>query len=106
MALDLVAGLEGRRWPTGDAVEVRVGIALGPVVAGVIGRRKFAFDVWGDTVNLASRLQSASRPGGVLVAASVAERTGDRFIFSPLDEVELKGKGRQAVRYVVGRTSA
>jgi class 3 adenylate cyclase len=105
MALDLVAALEGRRWPTGDAVQVRVGIALGPVVAGVIGRRKFAYDVWGDTVNLASRLQSASRPGGVLVAASVAERTGDRFVFGPLEEVELKGKGRQAVRYVTGRAT-
>jgi class 3 adenylate cyclase len=105
MALDLVAALEGRRWPTGDVVQVRVGIALGPVVAGVIGRRKFAYDVWGDTVNLASRLQSASRPGGVLVAASVAERTGDRFVFGPLEEVELKGKGRQAVRYVTGRAT-
>jgi class 3 adenylate cyclase len=106
MALDLVAALDGRRWPSGDAVQVRVGIAMGPVVAGVIGRRKFAYDVWGDTVNLASRLQSASQPGGVLVAASVAERTGDRFVFGPLEHVELKGKGRQGVRYVAGRASA
>jgi class 3 adenylate cyclase len=106
MALDLVSGLEGRRWPSGDAVQVRVGIAMGPVVAGVIGRRKFAYDVWGDTVNLASRLQSVGRPGGILVTAAVADRTGDRFVFGPLELVELKGKGQQEVRYAIGRRRA
>jgi class 3 adenylate cyclase len=103
MALDVVAAMEARRWPSGDPVGVRVGVAAGPVVAGVIGRRKFAYDVWGDTVNLASRLQSSGRPGQVLVAASVAERTRDRFVFGPLMHLDLKGKGSQGVRLVVGR---
>jgi class 3 adenylate cyclase len=103
MALDLVSGLEGRRWPSGDRVDVRVGVAVGPAVAGVIGRHKFAYDVWGDTVNLASRLQSAAPPGGILVADAVAERTGARFVFGPLEHRDLKGKGKQGVRIVVGR---
>ncbi len=106
MALDLVTVLDGRRWPSGDPVGVRVGIAMGPAVAGVLGRRKFAYDVWGDTVNLASRLQSAGRAGRVLVAESVAERTSAHFEFEPVEYVDLKGKGSQPVRFVLGRTEA
>jgi class 3 adenylate cyclase len=105
MALDLVTTVRGRRWPSGDEVGVRVGIAIGPAVAGVIGRRKFAYDVWGDTVNLASRLQSAGRPGCVLVSEPIAAQVGDRFVLGPLEYVELKGKGRQGVRFVEGRVS-
>jgi len=105
MGLDLVAAIEGRRWPSGDLLGVRVGIAIGPVVAGVIGRRKFAYDVWGDTVNLASRLQAAGRPGSILVAESAVEQVGDRFAFGPREHLELKGKGSQAVRLLVGRAA-
>jgi class 3 adenylate cyclase len=103
MALDLVAALDGRRWPTGDPVGVRVGIATGPVVAGVIGRRKFAYDVWGDTVNLASRLQSAGSPGRILVTEAAARLTADRFIFAPVEYLDLKGKGSQGLRALEGR---
>jgi adenylate cyclase len=56
MALEILAGSETVRWTSGDPITVRVGVASGPVVAGVIGERKFAYDVWGDTVNVASRL--------------------------------------------------
>ena len=93
MALDLVAAIRGRTWPSGDELGVRVGIATGPVVAGVIGRRKFAYDVWGDTVNLASRLQAAGRPGCVLVADAVAERAGDRFVYGPPEQPGAQGQG-------------
>jgi class 3 adenylate cyclase len=103
MALDLVSALEGRSWPSGDPVAVRVGIAIGPVVAGVIGRRKFAYDVWGDTVNLASRLQAAGQPGSILVAESAVEHTTDRFEFGPSESMDLKGKGPQTLRALVGR---
>jgi class 3 adenylate cyclase len=103
MAVDLVSALERRRWPSGDPVGVRVGIAVGPVTAGVIGRRKFAYDVWGDTVNLASRLEASAPSGGVLVPASLADRAADRFVFGPLERLDVKGKGRQEVRLVLGR---
>jgi class 3 adenylate cyclase len=105
MALDLVHALEGRRWPSGEPVGVRVGIASGPVVAGVIGRRKFAYDVWGDTVNLASRLQAAGRPGSILVTDEEVERVGDRFVFGPPEALELKGKGSQLVHVLTGRAA-
>ena len=62
MALEILAGSEVVRWPSGDPITVRGGIATGPVVAGVIGERKFAYDVWGDTVNLASRSRRRASP--------------------------------------------
>jgi len=105
MALDLVAVLESRRWPSGDPVRARIGIATGPVVAGVVGQRKFAYDVWGDTVNLASRLESTGQPGRILVSAALAERVADRYAFGPPELLELKGKGLQPVRFVVGRAT-
>jgi class 3 adenylate cyclase len=70
MALEIMACLEGAHWPTGEPMDVRVGVASGPVVAGVIGRRKFAYDLWGDTVNVASRLESHGEPGRILVSGS------------------------------------
>jgi class 3 adenylate cyclase len=103
MALDLEDVLETRHWPAGDPVQVRIGIALGPVVAGVVGQRKFAYDVWGDTVNLASRLESTGQPGRILVSAALAERVQGRFRFGPIEQRELKGKGEQAVCFVLGR---
>ncbi len=103
MALDLVTAMDERRWPSGDPVRIRVGLASGPVVAGVIGRRKFAYDVWGDSVNLASRLQTAGRPGSILVTDAIAISAGDAFRFGPVEYVDLKGKGRQAVRVLLGR---
>jgi class 3 adenylate cyclase len=103
MGLDLLDVVEGRRWPSGEPIGVRVGIATGPVVAGVIGRRKFAYDVWGDTVNLASRLQAAGQAGRVLVADAAAGAIADRFTLGPPILLELKGKGTQAARPVLGR---
>jgi class 3 adenylate cyclase len=105
MALDLEEALEARRWPSGEPVQARIGIALGPVVAGVVGRRKFAYDVWGDTVNLASRLESTGRAGRILVSAALAERVAGRYAFGPVELLELKGKGQQPVCFVVGRAA-
>jgi class 3 adenylate cyclase len=103
MALDVSTVLESRRWPSGEPVRVRIGIALGPVVAGVVGRRKFAYDVWGDTVNLASRLESTGQPGRILVSAELSRRAAERYRFGPVELLELKGKGPQPVCFVLGR---
>jgi class 3 adenylate cyclase len=62
-------------------------------VAGVIGRRKFSYDVWGDTVNTASRLESHGEPGRINVSEAVYLRLQDRFAFEPRGTIELKGKG-------------
>ena len=93
MAVGIVEVLKGERWPNGEPMEVRVGIATGPVVAGVIGRRKFAYDLWGDTVNLASRLESNGTPGRILVSAATAAALGSRYRFSDALVLALKGKG-------------
>jgi len=82
---------------------IRIGISNGPIVAGVVGVSKFAYDVWGDTVNVASRLESTSEPGRIHVSAELAERLADRFEFEPRGDVDLKGKGARATCFLTRR---
>jgi class 3 adenylate cyclase len=103
MALDIMDCLDGARWPTGEPIAIRVGVASGPVVAGVIGRSKFAYDLWGDTVNVASRLESHGEPGRILVSAATHGLLVGRFAFSEPTTVELKGKGPTEAWFLLGR---
>lgn len=98
VALDMFGALaqSGSRW------QMRIGIHAGPVVAGVIGTRKFAYDVWGDTVNVASRLETTSLPGRIHVSAPVARALESDFVLEPRGMTELKGKGEMATWFVVG----
>ena len=93
MALEILECLRGARWPSGVPLEVRIGIASGPVVAGVIGRRKFAYDLWGDTVNVASRLEANCEPGRILVSEATAQSLEADYDLGAPCTVELKGKG-------------
>jgi class 3 adenylate cyclase len=102
MALQILLDCEKERWPSGDPIVVRGGVATGPALAGVIGDRKFAYDVWGDTVNLASRLEEQSDPGQVLVSERTADEVSDRFSFGETRIVDIKGKGPTPVRALVG----
>jgi len=77
----------------GCPLQLRVGIHSGPLIAGVIGRRRFAFDVWGETVNIASRLQVAAKPGRILVSQSVREASAGRFLFGAHRNLSLRGCG-------------
>jgi class 3 adenylate cyclase len=77
----------------GHRLRVRTGIATGPVVAGVIGRRKFSYDLWGDTVNTASRMESSGIPGCIQVTRATWERVRDRYPWAVREGVEIKGKG-------------
>jgi hypothetical protein len=90
------------RWPSGDPIVVRVGIASRPAVAGVIGRRKFAYDLWGDTVNLASRLESHGQPRRILASESVVAHLEGAYEFGPPMIVDLKGKGPTRARFLLG----
>ena len=74
-------------------MKLRVGINTGPVVAGVIGRSKYIYDLWGDTVNLASRMESGGVPDGIQVTRPVYEKLKDEFVFEPRGFIEVKGKG-------------
>jgi class 3 adenylate cyclase len=105
MAVDILAEAGEVRWPSGEPIAVRCAVATGPAVAGVIGNRKFAYDLWGDTVNLASRLEQYGEPGHVLVSESTAERLTDRFEFGPVRVMDVKGKGPTPVRVLLGRRS-
>jgi class 3 adenylate cyclase len=103
MALEILAEAGQVRWPSGDRIQVRVGVATGPAVAGIIGYRKFAYDLWGDTVNLASRLQESARVGQVLASEPTARELDDRYAFGPIQMIDLKGKGPTPARILLGR---
>lgn len=103
MALDVLTEAGRIRWPSGDAIVVRGGVATGPAVAGVIGERKFAYDLWGDTVNLASRLEEYADPGHILVSGSTVEEVAHRYDFAPAQVLDLKGKGPTPVNVLQGR---
>jgi class 3 adenylate cyclase len=105
MAVDIIREAGAVRWPSGDQIVVHGGVATGPAVAGVIGRRKFAYDLWGDTVNVASRLEEHGQPGEVLVSEATAVRLEDRYEFGPIRIFDLKGKGRTPARALLGRSS-
>jgi class 3 adenylate cyclase len=85
-----------------DGVELRIGIDSGPVVAGVIGRRRFIYDLWGDTVNTASRMESHGVPGRIQVTERVMRRLEDRFVFEPRGMIEVKGKGPMPTWFLLG----
>ena len=75
-------------------MKLRVGVNSGPVVAGVIGKSKYIYDLWGDTVNLASRMESGSVPDAVQVTRTVYEQLKGQFVFEPRGTIEVKGKGK------------
>ena len=75
------------------SMKLRVGINSGPVVAGVIGKSKYIYDLWGDTVNLACRMESGGMPNSIQVTRRVYETLKDEFVFEPRGEIEVKGKG-------------
>ena len=84
MAVDIITDAGKFRWPSGDPIVVRGGIATGPAVAGVIGDRGSPYDLWGDTVNLASRLETNAEPGRFLVSESTARSEYRVYFLVPL----------------------
>jgi class 3 adenylate cyclase len=100
-ALRMCAFAAGRRARGGW--QSRIGIHAGPIVAGVVGSSKFAYDVWGDTVNTASRLETTSEGGRIHVSAELARRLEAAFVVEPRGLVDLKGKGATETYWLVGR---
>lgn len=90
--------------PEFGPLEIRLGLHAGPVVAGVIGKRKFSYDIWGDTVNTAARMESTGIPGEVQVTATVQERLKHDFDFEPRGAVPVKGKGQMETFLLRPRT--
>jgi adenylate cyclase len=102
-ALAMAPELAGLAAETGTALQVRIGIDTGPVVAGVIGRAKFIYDLWGDTVNTASRMESHAQPGTIQVTERTYERLRERYELVPRGTVEIKGKGQMNTYLLLSR---
>jgi adenylate cyclase len=103
MALDLQAALDGCAARVGTRLSVRIGLSTGPVVAGVIGKRRFIYDLWGDTVNTASRMESHGVPGAIQVTETTYRRLKDRYRLERRGLVTIKGKGPMETYLLVGR---
>ena len=103
LALEMLKAVEDMHTPAGRPVHLRIGLHSGPLVAGVVGGSRFLYDLWGDTVNTASRMEATGTPGRIQVSDALHTRLGDRFRFEPRGEIEVKGKGRMPVWYLTGR---
>jgi class 3 adenylate cyclase len=105
MALDLAEAVGNIEAAARLGIRFRIGLHCGPVVAGVIGSRRFIYDVWGDTVNLASRMESLGVPGRVQVTGAVVERLRGSFTFEPRGVIDVKGKGPLPTWFLVDRVA-
>jgi adenylate cyclase len=102
-ALDMAEAASQLRDSRGDALPLRIGLACGPVVAGVVGSRRFFYDVWGDAVNVASRMETTDSIGRIQVPEDVYRRLKDDFVLQERGVVEVKGKGLMRTWYLIGR---
>lgn len=102
LALDMRTALDQYNRSNGTELSLRIGIHAGPAVAGVLGIQRFLYDVWGDTVNVASRLESTGSPGGIQVSEAVVRQAGEGFAFHARGLVELQGRGRLLTYWLLG----
>ncbi len=103
MALDMLAEISTFRTYEGQSVALRMGMHTGPVIAGVIGQKKFIYDLWGDTVNVASRMESQGEVGKIQVTAEVYQRLQHRYRLESRGAIAVKGKGNMDTYWLLGR---
>lgn len=103
LALDMLDASRDLSEAVGEEIAIRIGIHVGPAVAGVIGTQKLFYDVWGDTVNTASRMESQGNAGRIQVTEQAKAAIGSDFRFEPRGVVDIKGKGPLTLYYLVGK---
>lgn len=104
MALDMLEVVSNIKIKTGGAVSIRIGINTGPVRVGVIGSSKFSYDLWGDTVNIASRMESQGLPGRIQVTETTYSLLQGHYLFEErADQTDFKGKGKMTTYLLIGR---
>jgi class 3 adenylate cyclase len=103
MALDMIEALESFNAQTGHQLKVRIGIDTGAVVAGVIGQRKFLYDLWGDVVNTASRMESHGVAGRIQVTDTTRQHLNGAFSMEQRGTIDVKGKGAMQTWFLNGR---
>lgn len=102
LALDMMDAIEDINRSTGNELALRIGIHVGPVVAGVVGTSKFFYDLWGDTVNVANRMETHGEVGQIHITRALAERLADEFELEERDPLDVKGIGEMQTYFLLG----
>jgi class 3 adenylate cyclase len=102
MALDMQNEITRFNIANGLNFSIRIGINTGPVVAGVIGLKKFIYDLWGDTVNIASRMESHGKPGSIQITAATKECLHNKYHLQERGSIQIKGKGEMTTYLLIG----
>ncbi|MEP2703762.1 MAG: adenylate/guanylate cyclase domain-containing protein [Roseibium sp.] len=105
MALGMITATEEFAVKLGVPIQIRIGINTGTVVAGVIGKKKFIYDLWGDTVNIASRMESSGETGMIQVTEATYEKLKDAFVLFRRGTIDVKGRGKMITFVLTGRKS-
>ncbi|GAB4305824.1 MAG: hypothetical protein Fur0025_47890 [Oscillatoriaceae cyanobacterium] len=103
MALEMQAYMETMPNDLGKSLQIRIGINTGPVIAGVIGIKKFIYDLWGDAVNVASRMESHGKPGYIQVTEATYSYLKDRYVLESRGAISVKGRGEMMTYWLIGR---
>ena len=100
IALEMLSEIERLNKENGSDFKIRIGMHTGPVVAGVIGKHKFNYDLWGDTVNIASRMEALGLPSCIQVSEITYQLIKDQFVFEKRGSIDVKGKGKMVTYFL------